>query len=156
MATSTQAQPSTPDVSLAMVRELIDQAAARRPDLRTRLEKAALIVLVRRIERGARGWWVESEAEPGKEYWVLRLSCDGSWQCTCKDWERRRDLCKHILSVRLLEACQRRAVQERRALGRHVRPAPACAPPEGADAPIPYVLTPAGEAAADEPEPIVA
>ena len=54
------------------------------------------------------------------------------WLCTCRDPKRRRDWCKHALAVALLCSC----VEYR-----------AC-PPLDPDQPIPYVLTPLGEAAA--------
>jgi len=46
-----------------------------------------------------RSWRVPSQSEPGVEYMVT-LSDEGSWSCTCPHYTYRHTVCKHILKVR--------------------------------------------------------
>jgi Fanconi anemia group M protein len=46
-----------------------------------------------------RSWRVPSESKPGIEYMVT-LSDDGTWSCTCPHYTYKRAECKHILRVR--------------------------------------------------------
>ena len=96
---------------------------------------------MRTIEPGIKdGWWVESEAEPNRWYWALRLP-SGVWTCTCKDFETRGGPCKHAMAARLLEWC----LQVER--GPEPPPIPFPARTLGDDEPIPYKLTDKGLAA---------
>lgn len=100
--------------------------------------KAAHILATRTVEpagEDGRSWWVASERDPGQHYLVLTAG-RGVWPCTCWDWERRHDWCKHGLAVALLRRCTERA-----------------APPVDVDAPIPFALTAKGVATTREPEP---
>ena len=67
-----------------------------------------MIVALRRIEPTAAGaYWVQSECDPDREYWVCQ-PLPRIWTCTCKDFEQRGGPCKHALSVILLQACEAR------------------------------------------------
>jgi hypothetical protein len=141
MGTLLTQQPTTPAISTATLREVLTAAIARHPELTAKLERAAAIMAYRRILPGlAAGWWVESASTPGTEYHVIQRS-DGAWACTCPDYVKREQTCKHAYAVRLLHACQRREARLRAAMERHPAPAPACAPPE-----VRYELTAQGEA----------
>ena len=77
------------------LRELINDAAMRRPHLTGRLEKAAFLVLLRPIERlGTDLWRVGSE--DGLRYYTVR---DG--ECECSDYVRHGSghLCKHRIAL---------------------------------------------------------
>jgi hypothetical protein len=175
-------QPSTPTCSVATLRTLGQEASARHPELQSRLEKAANIVVLRHIARASSigSWWVQSEVDPTSEYLVHEDQASGTWTCLCQDFIRRGGPCKHSLAIRLLVAAERQEARRRMAMERHVTPAPACGPdpdrcerctaalarwsvrycetcapgvgPSAVDAPIPFVLTPAGEALVDELE----
>ena len=90
------------------VREALAELTAEHPDCIWRLVKAANIVAVRIVERSEynAGWWVESETEAGKYYFVLRV--DGRDTCSCQDYLRRGGPCNHGLAVELLQRCERR------------------------------------------------
>jgi hypothetical protein len=78
----------------------------RHPDSRPRIEKAATIVLPRTITPDPTSlccFEVESESEPGKTYGVDA----GVGVCGCRDFQNRGLACKHLWSVRLLEALAR-------------------------------------------------
>ena len=90
-----------------------------------------------RIERGARlvtagavtpiysiGFFVASESEPGRDYWVMRVN--DVLTCDCEDCRQRGAPCKHGWAVALFAACERLDAEQAD---------PTCAP-------IPYVLTP--------------
>jgi hypothetical protein len=149
---------SAPSISVATLRDLVNTATERRPDLATKLERAVNLVVLRSIQPASRpgSWWVQSEADPTSEYLVARTEPAGTWVCLCQDFIKRGGPCKHALAVQLLRAALRREARLQAAMPRRPEPALACAPPLDVDRPIPYTLTPAGEAAADEPEPIVA
>jgi len=140
------AQPTTPAISLATLREIMAELKAHEPERGCRWDRAATIVALRRVQPGtAAGWWVESECEPNRWYWVLQVP-SGNWTCMCADYKQRDGPCKHALAVRLLRACEdREAARE-------------------ATAPIPFPqraytdsdrfeLTPKGLAAIAKPEP---
>ena len=110
MQTSTlpQAQSTSPAISLATLRAVLAKGQAAHPELAARMQRAATIVALRRIQPGqGAGWWVQSEEGDG-EYWVFQ---DGSgWRddrCTCADYRHRGGPCKHAVAVRLLQACER-------------------------------------------------
>jgi hypothetical protein len=94
------------------IRELVRRGAARNPLLRSRLERAAFIVLMRRIEdRPEGGHTVESDSEVGKAYIVHAGACE------CPDyWRAPEGYCKHRLAVMMLdagEALQRQRRQQK-------------------------------------------
>ncbi len=77
------------------LRELINDAAMRRPHLTGRLEKAAFLVLLRPIERlGADIWRVGSE--DGLRFYNVREG-----ECECSDYLRHGSghPCKHRLAL---------------------------------------------------------
>ena len=49
-------------------------------------------------------WLVMSQNDPGEVYTVRR---NGDIQCTCPDYQKHEDLCKHGLSVLLTEESER-------------------------------------------------
>src|SRR5216683_2816288 len=68
-------QSSAPTFSLATLRTALAALTTEHPDREWRLVKASNIVAVRTIERSPSGpgWWVESESEAGKFYFVLAV-----------------------------------------------------------------------------------
>lgn len=100
--------------SIAVLRETVQRAVEKRPELRSRIEKAVIIALFRSIQqRPDGGWWVGSENDPEAVYAV---SADYS-SCECQDHRRRPELrCKHILAVRLKESVERQEAEREEAL----------------------------------------
>src|SRR3954451_1584960 len=100
-------QSNAPTFSLATLRTVLAHLSAEHPDRAYRLVKAANIVAVRTIERSPSGpgWWVESESEAGKFYFVLPVA--GRDTCSCQDYQRRGGPCKHGLAVELFQRCER-------------------------------------------------
>ena len=112
MVASPVAQPTTPAFSLATLREVLAELKAAEPERGCRWDRAATILALRTIEPGLKdGWWVESESEPNRWYWALRLP-SGIWTCTCKDFETRGGPCKHALAVRLFLAAVAREAEQ--------------------------------------------
>ena len=77
------------------LRELINDAAMRRPHLTGRLEKAAFLVLLRPIERlGTDIWRVGSE--DGLRFYTVREG-----ECECSDYLRHGSghPCKHRIAL---------------------------------------------------------
>src|SRR5215217_2501607 len=89
--------PQVPTFSLATLRTVLAELTTEHPDRMSRLVKAANIVAIRTIERSPSGpgWWVESESESGKFYFVLAVEAIDT--CSCQDYLRRGGPCKHIL-----------------------------------------------------------
>lgn len=95
------AATSVATVSAESVRRLVQQGSERRPDLATRLEKAAMIVLFRTVALDGPEehlYHVESESQPGR-YYTVNGACD------CRDYMHRAPggYCKHKLAVALVE-----------------------------------------------------
>ena len=127
MPTSPSTQPTRADVSLPILRELLAKGQARHPDLASRMQRAATLVPFREVQRDGAGYLVQSECEDNRYYFV---SVNG---CTCPDVARApKGYCKHRLSVALLVRCQQEQERARRAMERHVTPALACGPEDGA------------------------
>lgn len=84
---------------------LVSNGKSARPDLASRLERAAMIVALRAIRRLPDGTYlVESEQKPGRFYRVAAV------QCQCIDHSRAPGgWCKHRLAVRLHVALARSA-----------------------------------------------
>jgi hypothetical protein len=141
-------QDSAPAISLATLRQVLAECEQAHPERGSRWHHAAMIVALRRIELAmadVAGWWVESEYDPEKEYFVVKLDF-GVWSCRCPDFQQRGGPCKHALAVQLLDECERRE-----AAGPNVVPFPI--PRYGEN--DRFELTDKGLAAAtvDEPEP---
>jgi hypothetical protein len=111
----------------------LERGKAAHPQIASRMERAAMIVLLRTIRADGTGWAVESEREPGRFYHV-------DTACECQDYRRRGGPCKHQLAVGLLQACERREARQRAATERPLLPAPASGHEPR------YVLTARGEA----------
>ena len=99
-------------VDPATVTRLVEKVEATRPELGSRLEKAAMIVLFRAVDlvdAAHHEYRVESEAEPGRFYRV-------NGTCDCPDFGHRapQGWCKHRLATALVERAQAEA--ERRQL----------------------------------------
>jgi hypothetical protein len=90
-------------VKVETMRDVMRRGQARYPELAGRMEKAAMLLVLRRVEPEDKGvWLVESEREAGRMY---RVTPDG---CECPDIARApHGLCKHHLAVLLLHACAR-------------------------------------------------
>jgi hypothetical protein len=133
MTATPRAQSSAPAITLDTLKAILAKGQAAHPDLAGRMDKAAHLLATRTVEpsgEDGRSWWVASETQPAQWYLVVTTP-GGPWVCTCKDFERRHDWCKHGLSVALLRRCQ-----EHQAV-----------PPTDPDVPIPYELTALGLAA---------
>src|SRR3954454_5651913 len=107
MSATPSIQSSAPAFSLATLRTILAELTQEHADREWRLVKAANIVAVRTIERSPSGpgWWVESESEAGKFYFVLPVA--GRDTCSCQDYQRRGGPCKHALAVELFQRCER-------------------------------------------------
>ena len=116
MDTSPETQDTTPAqaITLATLREVLAKGQAAHPELACRMERAALLIIQRRIEpamapenKGV-GYWVEA-SDGSREYWVT-LDPRGyrGDRCSCPDYRQRGGPCKHAIAVRLLRACERR------------------------------------------------
>src|SRR5712692_979533 len=100
-------QPTTPAISLATLRAVLAELKAQEPERGCCWDRAAMIVALRRMQPGtAAGYWVESECEPNKWYWVYRPAVAPVEMCLCEDYKQRGGPCKHALAVRLLRACE--------------------------------------------------
>jgi hypothetical protein len=107
--TTPQAEPSTPALSLTSLRAALADMESAHPEYGQRPMRAASIAALRRIEPTVNGnYWVQSECDPSREYWVCPLPQFNVWRCTCKDFEQRGGPCKHALAVQLLQDCERR------------------------------------------------
>ncbi len=149
MPATPRIQSSAPTFSLATLRAVLAKGQAAHPALACRMERAALIVIQRRIdpamapENQGICYWVEA-SDGSREYWVT-LSERGyrGDRCTCPDYANRGGPCKRAIAVRLLERC----LQVER--GSEASPTPATGGlPE--DAPIPFELTALGLAVTAE------
>lgn len=133
-------QSSTAAITLGTLQAVLARGQRAHPALAARLDKAAHLLACRTIEPSgpdAQSWWVQSETNPATSYFVIVQL--GPWPCTCRDFEQRRDWCKHGLAVALLRRCTELA-----------------APLVDEAAPIPFVLTPLAVAVLDqEPTPAV-
>ena len=98
-------QPSTPAVplpSVAILASVLAQAKARHPERAARLDRAARIVAAGSVQPGlTAGWWVRSETDPSREYWVYRTLHAHAVACQCPDALERGNPCKHGLAVEL-------------------------------------------------------
>jgi hypothetical protein len=146
--TTPPVEDSVPAISLATLRHVLGECEQAHPERGSRWHHAAMIVALRKIEPAqadVAGWWVESEYEPGREYWVVQLDF-GVWTCTCGDFQQRGGPCKHALAVQLRDECERRE-----AAGPNLVPFPIGRYSENDR----FELTDKGLAAmtADEPEP---
>jgi len=140
MVATPSTQSSAPEISLATLRATLAALKVQEPERGSRWDRAATIVALRIVKPGyTAGWWVESECEAHKWYWVLPV--DGRDTCSCPDYQQRGGPCKHALAVRVLQACE---AQDQTA---PCRGQDADILDLDPDAPIPYVLTPQGEAA---------
>lgn len=98
-------QPHCIVPTVEALRTYVERAKTRRPELTSRLERAAFIVMLRQIERrGPDEWLVESDTERGKFYVVSGIFC------SCYDHSRAPSgLCKHRLAVGTIQIAERDA-----------------------------------------------
>jgi hypothetical protein len=105
-------QSSAPAVSLATLRDLLAKGREAHPDLASRMDKAAHILVARSITPtgdDGRSYWVESETSTEPQFYLVVVTPHGAWPCTCRDFERRQSWCKHALAVALLRRCEEAA-----------------------------------------------
>jgi hypothetical protein len=144
MSATPSIQSSAPAITLATLREVLAKGQAAHPELACRMERAALIVLQRRIDPAVSGqpgcYWVEA-SDGSREYWVT-LDPRGyrGDRCTCPDATKRGNPCKHAIAARLLRRCLA-ADDGRGPETSPPAPLPLPVPPLPIDEPIPYVLT---------------
>jgi len=107
-----QSQSTVPTFSLATLRTVLAELTIEHPDRAWRLIKAANIVAVRTVEPSPSGpgWWVESECDAGKFYFVLPVG--GHDTCNCQDYRQRGGPCKHALAAELYARCERRDAEQ--------------------------------------------
>ncbi len=93
------------------VKAIIQEVTGKRPELATRLEKAAQILSTRAVRRiGAGLYQVESQSRPG----TMHLVTLGPRECDCPDFQHRApaQFCKHVLSVLVsLKAKERESLE---------------------------------------------
>jgi hypothetical protein len=84
------------------LRLLVESAAARRPHLTSRLEKAAFLVLLRPIQKLAGDSW-QIPSEDGLRFYTVRRG-----ECDCSDYLRHGSghPCKHRLALFLHRALE--------------------------------------------------
>ena len=91
-------------LTVAALRAMLERGRQRQPMLTGRLEKAAAIVVLRRIEPREGGWLVESDSQEDMSYYVN----DEHGTCTCPDFQRAPlGFCKHRLAVGLIVQAER-------------------------------------------------
>ena len=146
-----ETQPTTtaipaPTSGLDTLREALSIAHRQQPQHGKRLDRAASIVAIRRIEATEGGFLVESETEA--DHWYLVTVNAFGARCMCHDYQARGGLlCKHILATKLFALCERLAAR------RLAEPKPLPARTLNDDEPVPYTLTPAAVAALAAPVP---
>lgn len=86
-------------MQLETIREMTRDLAARKPELASRVERAAQILATRQVRRIGRDiYQVESQSKPGS-YHLVQL---GPRSCDCYDFVNGRapnGFCKHIIAV---------------------------------------------------------
>jgi len=84
------------------LRSLVESAAARRPQLTSRLEKAAFLVLLRPIQKLRGDAW-QISSEDGLRFYTVRRG-----ECDCSDYLRHGagHPCKHRLALFLHRALE--------------------------------------------------
>jgi SWIM zinc finger len=84
------------------LRLLVESAAARRPQLTSRLERAAFLVLLRSIQKLTDDAW-QISSEDGLRFYTVRRG-----ECDCSDYLRHGSghPCKHRLALFLHRALQ--------------------------------------------------
>lgn len=50
------------------------------------------------MDKWAKRWNVEKST--GEGYWVVAVTGDGEWGCSCPQWKFRRKECKHIVNIK--------------------------------------------------------
>jgi hypothetical protein len=101
-ASTTETKVTTPVISVDDLRLLVADLQREYPESGNRPEKAGQIFTYRPIERSPSGaWYVGSESDPDAEYIVAGHSC------TCQDYKRRAQACKHLMSVVLYQRAER-------------------------------------------------
>ena len=145
LAITPETQPTTTAIptptfgaDFEILRDALAIAHRQQPQHGKRLDRAATIVAIRRIEPTEGGYLVESETEA--DHWYLVTGNAFGARCMCHDYQARGGLlCKHILATKLLALCERLAA--RRA------PEPTPLPQRAYTDADRFVLTPQGEAA---------
>lgn len=136
--------------SLTILREVLAAAKQAHPERSARLDKAAFILAFRRVERALAApgaYWVQSECDDTKDYFVCRPIGSLVEHCQCPDFVQRGGPCKHALVIRLLLACDRVTLEQGAASA-----APLPFPTERYSPDERFVLTPKGLAAIGQPE----
>ncbi len=93
--------------SIDELRELVNRCKAAHPELATRLDKAATMVITRNVACiGDELYKVESESEVGRYYYVALDANERASRCQCPDVLSRapEGRCKHWLAAHLQKA----------------------------------------------------
>jgi hypothetical protein len=152
MVTSPSTQYSAvelPDLSLSAFQATIRRVETAIPDAAIRIRRGAHVLFTSRIlETDQAGAYLVASSTPGLFYRATTV------RCTCPDATQRRVVCKHSWALTILQSARIDARDA--ALGIQSPPALLPRPSLDPDQPIPYTLTPAGDAALDTPEPVPA
>jgi hypothetical protein len=139
-------QVTTSEPTLATLRAVLaDVKATDLPDRADLWDRAAALLVTRKITPGLEHGWYVDAADAGSVYWVFQAS-NGCWTCTCPDAQHRGNPCKHARAIDLW-----RRTLARTAADEGLAVLPARTLPD--DAPIPFELTAAALDALDAPTP---
>jgi len=90
--------------TIERLRRLVEEGKRERPELASRLERAAFILLLRPILKEGDGWRVGSE--DGRRWHAIQ-----GGRCSCQDFQHRGGPCKHLLALELLARLQEEKAQ---------------------------------------------
>lgn len=91
-------------VTLETIQRTIADALKHAPADRLRIERAAVLIALGRVQRtGIREWTVGSQNNPAAFYLITDDSV-----CSCEDFQRRRRHCKHLLAAWITRCAERR------------------------------------------------
>lgn len=108
-------------MQIETIRKLTGELAAKRPELASRIEKAAQILATRNVERiGMNLFRVESQTRPDS-YHLVEL---GPRSCDCHDFVNGRapqGFCKHIIAVvTMLKAQEQETIESKSQMFAHL------------------------------------
>ncbi len=82
------------------VRQAAANLVAAHPEWKVRMAKAVEIVLAKGVQRIGDGIWEVASQSGDGAYCVTRTGV-GRYACTCPDWQRHTEYCKHGHAVRI-------------------------------------------------------
>jgi hypothetical protein len=128
---------ATLDLSVPQLRTAVATLTAAHPGAACRIARGARLVTAGAVTSiYGIGYFVASESQPGRSYWVQLV--DTLWTCECEDFRQRGGPCKHGWATVLFTACERLDAEQSD---------PTCDP-------IPYALTPRAYTALADADPL--